>query len=67
MKQGTVRTWIADRGFGFIRPDGERDDVFAHVSNCVGKRNLKVDDRVQFDTAENERNGRMQAVNVAKA
>ena len=62
--QGVVKMWNGDRGFGFIRPDGAADDVFVHVRDCVGNRHLKVDQRVQLDTAPNERNGLTKAINV---
>jgi cold shock protein len=34
-EKGTVKKWVADRGFGFIRrPHGT--DVFFHVSDVAG-------------------------------
>jgi cold shock protein len=35
MAEGTIKT-ITERGFGFIRPDDAREDVFFHQSALVG-------------------------------
>jgi CspA family cold shock protein len=55
---GTVKFWIFDRGFGFIRPDGASGpDVFVHVRNLerAGLDMLERGDRVEF---QRERDGR---------
>jgi cold shock CspA family protein len=31
-KHGTLTRWNDDRGFGFIKPSGDAQDVFAHIS-----------------------------------
>jgi cold shock protein len=35
MANGSIKT-ISERGFGFIRPDDAREDVFFHQSTLVG-------------------------------
>ena len=55
--QGTVRWFSRVKGYGFIQPDGQEDDVFVHFSAIRGDgyRNLNEGQRVEFaieDTAK---------------
>ncbi|NCO32433.1 MAG: cold-shock protein [Armatimonadetes bacterium CG2_30_59_28] len=64
MPTGTVKWFNESKGYGFIaRDDGEKD-VFVHFSGIVGDgfRNLREDDKVEFDVVEEERG--CKAVNV---
>jgi CspA family cold shock protein len=63
MQQGTVKNWIADRGFGFIEPERGGADVFVHVSALDGRSELTSGTRVEFDE-ELDRRGKTKAVNV---
>jgi CspA family cold shock protein len=58
MADGTIKT-ITDRGFGFIRPDAGREDIFFHQSSLVGVSmdQLRQGDRVTF-TAEDDSRGK---------
>ena len=53
------------RGFWFIEQDQTRDCVFVHQNCVVGKKYLRVNDRVRFNLAPNPRKpSEMQAVDV---
>ena len=58
MAEGTIKTIREDRGFGFIRPDGERDDVFFHAAAVeeVTFDQLREGDRVTFEAGPDPRN-----------
>ena len=54
MKQGTVKWFNSEKGFGFIAPDGGEDDVFVHYSEIQGGgfRSLEENQRVQFEVTQ---------------
>lgn len=58
MADGTIKT-LTDRGFGFIRPEDGREDIFFHRSALVGVsfEQLRQGDHVTF-TAENDPRGK---------
>ena len=63
MKQGTVKRFIEEKGFGFIAVEGEKD-VFVHFSSIQkeGFKTLKEGDKVEFSVEEGARGP--QAANV---
>lgn len=63
MESGAVKTWLEDRGFGFITADSDGKDLFVHVKSLPrGTKSLAVGDRVDFERQQTQRG--MQAVNV---
>lgn len=66
MKEGTVKWFNNEKGYGFIEVEGE-DDVFVHFSAIdeEGFKSLDEGQRVRFEVAEGEKGP--QAVNVQKA
>ncbi len=67
MKTGTVKFFNSTKGFGFIQPDDGSGDVFVHISALqrVGLQGLNDGDKVQFDTAVNERSGKTAVENIS--
>jgi cold shock CspA family protein len=64
-RMGHIVFWRADRGYGFIHPDGEHADIFFHIRDVVGGGQvLGVGDRVTFDLGVSPRNGGAQARRV---
>lgn len=51
-QKGKVKWFNAEKGFGFITPDGGGSDVFAHFSAIQGKgyRSLEEGQGVEFET-----------------
>ena len=49
--QGTVKWFNSEKGFGFIAPDGEGEDVFVHYSaiQTTGYKTLAENQRVEFE------------------
>ncbi|WOV88999.1 cold-shock protein [Sporosarcina oncorhynchi] len=65
MKQGTVKWFNSEKGFGFIEVEGE-EDVFVHFSAIQGDgfKSLDEGQQVEFEVVEGNRG--LQAANVTK-
>ncbi|HLL66860.1 MAG TPA: cold-shock protein [Micromonosporaceae bacterium] len=57
MAVGTVKWFNADKGFGFITPDDNGADVFAHFSAIAssGYRSLDENQRVEFEITQGQK------------
>jgi CspA family cold shock protein len=68
MPIGTVKFFNADKGYGFIAPDGGGQDAFVHITALEqsGINTLNQNDRVTYDL-ENDKRGKTAAVNVKMA
>lgn len=67
VQQGIVKKWMADKGYGFIAREGQKD-VFVHFTDIADdggdgkRRNLFEGDRVEFEVEQSDRGPK--AVNV---
>ena len=68
MPTGTVKFFNADKGFGFIQPDGGGNDSFVHITavQAAGMATLDKDQRLSYDV-ESGRNGKESAINLVAA
>ena len=68
MAVGTVKFFNANKGFGFIAPEGGGKDVFVHISAVErsGLGGLADGQKVSFDL-ERDRQGRDSATNLKTA
>ena len=66
MASGVVKWFNAEKGFGFITPDGGGDDLFVHQSEIQmeGYRTLDEGQTVEFETKQGPKG--LQAANVRK-
>ena len=66
MAQGTVKWFNTQKGYGFINPDEEGNDVFVHITAVQnsGLNGLNEGQKVTYDLEE-QRNGKMAAVGLA--
>jgi CspA family cold shock protein len=67
MATGQIKRLVRDRGFGFIRPDGESQDIFFHTTAVQGMSfdELSEGQNVEFDKENDPRDSsRSRAVNI---
>lgn len=66
MQEGTIIR-LTDKGFGFIKAEGQQKDLFFHSKELVGVDfdSLKEGDKMTFEIAESPKG--LNAVNVSKA
>eukprot|EP00747_Dinoflagellata_sp_TGD_P165299 gnl/TRDRNA2_/TRDRNA2_186387_c0_seq1.p1 gnl/TRDRNA2_/TRDRNA2_186387_c0~~gnl/TRDRNA2_/TRDRNA2_186387_c0_seq1.p1 ORF type:complete len:679 (+),score=148.87 gnl/TRDRNA2_/TRDRNA2_186387_c0_seq1:65-2101(+) len=65
---GVLMRWMAERGFGFIKPEGGGEDVFCHVRALVnGDGSVAEGNKVVFVRKYNDRQGKFEATDVEVA
>ena len=47
MKEGTIKFFNKEKGFGFIKPNDSSEDVFVHQSGLLGE--VRENDKVRFE------------------
>ena len=57
MTTGIVKWFNGEKGYGFITPDDDTADVFAHFSaiQSSGYRSLEENQRVEFDVTQGQK------------
>ena len=65
--QGVVKWFDNKKGYGFLKPDGQTNDIFVHYSAIEGGgfRELADGQRVTFETEQGQKG--LQACNVKAA
>ena len=63
MATGKVKWFDARKGYGFISPDDQQEDVFVHHSQVQGE-DLRDGEEVEFDVEEGDKG--LKAVNVQR-
>ena len=69
MSIGTVKWFNAQKGYGFIQPDGGGNDVFVHISAVerAGMSSLNEGQKVSYELQTDQRSGKTSAVNLQAA
>lgn len=63
-QKGYLKTWKDDRGFGFIKPDDDSQDVFIHISALRGSARRPVKGDIIYFDLEQDAQGKTKAVNA---
>jgi cold shock CspA family protein len=64
---GTIRWYSAERGFGFVAPDGGGEDVFVHASTAaLAGLKLHVGDWLRYEIELSATGRAPRAVKLAK-
>jgi len=66
--KGTVKWYNARKGYGFLTPDDNSDDVFVHATSLkeCGLKKLYTGSEVTFETDEDKKGKRAKLIKVTK-
>ena len=69
MTMGTVKFYNSTKGFGFIQPESGDKDVFVHATALerAGLTDLREGQKVKFDTAKDQRSGKVAVSTIEMA
>lgn len=69
MNNGTVKWFNAQKGYGFIQPEGGGKDVFVHISAVerAGISNLSEGQKLSYEIVRDRKTGKSAAENLAAA
>lgn len=65
-QQGTVKFFNAEKGFGFIKPDGGGPDIFVHVTAVqnAGLKTLSEGQKISFDVEPDKKGKGPKAIDL---
>jgi len=66
VSNGTVKWFNAQKGYGFIQPEGGGKDVFVHISAVerAGLSGLNEGQKISFDVVADRKTGKSSADNL---
>jgi cold shock protein len=66
MPTGTVKWFNAQKGYGFVAPEGGGPDAFVHISAVerAGLAGLNEGQKIQYDVVNNPRSDKASAENL---
>ena len=69
MNNGTVKWFNAQKGYGFIQPEGGGKDVFVHISAVerAGMTGLTEGQKISYEVVANRKTGKSSAENLKTA
>ena len=64
MPQGTIKKLVSDKGFGFIETEGQKRDMFFHVSSLVDCEfdSLQIGQQVEYEVGAGPKGPRAENV-----
>ena len=65
-QQGVVKFFNAEKGYGFIKPDGGGNDIFVHITAVeqAGLRSLSEGQKISFEIEPDKKGKGPKAVNL---